>query len=88
MTRGIPEPPPVPVIEELEAAITDLIVLMDTVRGGSAEYRMMIRQLIGVRDGGQLARDELIGLGKGWSHQLVTGRSLSNNSLENSKCSL
>ena len=51
MTRGIPEPPPVPVIEELEATIRDLIVLMDTVRRGSAEYRMMIRLLIGVRDG-------------------------------------
>ena len=49
MTRGIPEPPPDRVIEELEAAIRDLILLMDTVRGGSAEYRMIIRQLTGVR---------------------------------------
>jgi hypothetical protein len=51
MTRGIPESLPVTVIEELEATIRDLILLMDTVRRGSVEYRMIIRQLIGVRDG-------------------------------------
>ena len=44
------EPPPVPVIEELEATIRVLIVLMDAVREGSAEHRMIVRQLIGVRD--------------------------------------
>ena len=75
MTRGKPEPPPVPVIEELEATIRDLFVLMDTVREGSTEHRIMVRRLVGVRDSSQLARDELIGLGKGWSYQPVTGRS-------------
>ena len=45
MTRGIPEPPPVPVIEELEATIRVLIVLMEAVREGSAEHRMIVRQL-------------------------------------------
>jgi hypothetical protein len=38
------------VIEELEATTRDLIVLMDTVREGCAEHRIIVRQLIGVGD--------------------------------------
>jgi hypothetical protein len=53
---GIPEPPPVPVDEELEATIKQLIARKDAAREGSAEYRMIVRQLIGIREFSQLGR--------------------------------
>jgi hypothetical protein len=39
---------------ELENTIRRLIALMDAAREGSAEYRMIVRQLIGVRDSSEL----------------------------------
>jgi hypothetical protein len=39
---------------ELENTIRRLIALLDAAREGSAEYRMIVRQLIGVRDSSEL----------------------------------
>jgi hypothetical protein len=51
---GVPEPPPVETDDELEATIKQLVDRLDAVREGSAEYRMIIRQLTGLRDFSQL----------------------------------
>jgi hypothetical protein len=40
---------------ELENTIRRLIALHDAAREGSAEYRMVIRQLTGLRDSSELA---------------------------------
>ncbi len=49
MIKGIPEPPPVETDEALEATIKRLVDRLDEVHEGSAEHRMIIRQLIGLR---------------------------------------
>jgi hypothetical protein len=41
---------------ELEATIKRLVDRLDDARKGSAEYKMIIRQLQGMRDGSQLGR--------------------------------
>jgi hypothetical protein len=52
--KGIPEPPPVERDEELEATIRTLIYRLKQAREGSAEHRMIERQLIGPRDFSEL----------------------------------
>ena len=42
--------------EELEATIRTLVYRLDDAREGSAEHRMIIRQLQGIRDFCQLGR--------------------------------
>jgi hypothetical protein len=42
--------------EELEATIRTLVYRLDDAREGSAEHRMIIRQLQGIRDFSQLGR--------------------------------
>jgi hypothetical protein len=41
---------------ELEATINRVMDRVGDVREGSAEYRMIVRQLIGLREGSQLGR--------------------------------
>jgi hypothetical protein len=54
MIKGTPEPPPVERDEELEAIIARLVNRLDAAREGSAEYRLIERQLVGLRDGSEL----------------------------------
>ena len=59
MIKGIPEPPPVERDEELEAIIRRLAYRRDDTREGSAEYRMIIRQMRGLRSSSKLAEEIL-----------------------------
>jgi hypothetical protein len=51
MTEYVPSPGD----DELEAIIQRLVYRLDDAREGSAEHKMIIRQLVGVRDSSELA---------------------------------
>ena len=56
--KGVPmtEYEPSPVDDELEATIRQLFYRMDDTREGHAEHKMIVRQLIGLREGSEVGR--------------------------------